>query len=122
MKRDTLLPLSLLAAVGLVFLLPLAIGIWIPDVFASTPRTLAAAKLADGGELRVVQYWNHVDFYTTELWHTSPAGSRDVRVLDGDDCKSWCVPLVVDSLNQTVSVTLCGGRQKTVPLSFTPAA
>ena len=93
--------------------LPLSIGVWLPDMFSSRARTLASTKLADGTDFRVVQYWGS-DFYTTELWHTTSDGQQHVEVLDGDDCKSWHVPLSVDSQNRTVSVTLCGDREKTI--------
>ena len=122
MKRHTIAAWTLLAAVAAVLGLPLTIGVWLPDIFLAAPRTLASAALADGSELRVVQYWNHVDFYTTELWHTTPAGQRDIQVLDGDHCKSWFIPMSVDVHHRIVSVTLCDGREKTIPCRSTPTA
>ena len=41
----------------------------------------------------VIQYWNRSDFYNTELTHTDPAGRETRHVLDGDDSKSWRVPI-----------------------------
>lgn len=102
------------AAALALLLLPLCIGVWLPDVFVATPRTLAAATLPDGQAFRVIQYWNHCDFYNTELIHTSPDGTTETNVLDGDDSKSWSVPLVVDQDSMTVTVTLGGNRQRTV--------
>jgi hypothetical protein len=57
-----------------VLLLPLGAGIWLPDVLSGRPYTIALHRLKDGSEFRVVQYWNHADFYTTELRHTFPDG------------------------------------------------
>ena len=122
MKRYIVVSSAVLAAFTVILVLPLTVGVWLPDVFSRAERTLASVQLPDGAELRVVQYWNRVDFYTTELWHTTPTGHRDVQVLDGDDCKSWSVPISVVPEEQTVAVTLCGGREKTVRWSSTPTA
>jgi len=92
--------------------LPLLIGVWLPDVFGGSDRTLASATLTNGYSFQVVQYWNHIDFYTTELRITSPDGKTDTRTLDGDDAKSWSVPMKVDEQLRVVSVTLGGGRLK----------
>jgi hypothetical protein len=54
-----------------------------------------------------VQYWNRVDFYSTELRVTSPGGSTETHTLDGDDSKSWRLPLVVDEQRQTARRTRC---------------
>jgi hypothetical protein len=89
-------------------------GVWLPDIGSTTPRTIALARLPGGDELRVVQYWNHVDFYTTELRHTARSGQQQIYVLDADDSKSWSIPLWVDPQQRTASVTLSGERKKTV--------
>ena len=94
---------------------PLFIGVWLPDIIFDTPRTLAEASSPDGGHFRVVQYWNHFDFYSTELHHTRPDGTTGGHTLDGDDAKSWSVPLVLDPKDHTATVTLSGGRIRTVP-------
>ena len=94
--------------------LPLVIGVWLPDVVFAPKRILAEQRLANGHLFRVVQYWNHIDFYTTELLHISPDGTLNTDVLDGDDNKSWSVPLAVDETNKTVTVTLGWGRIKKV--------
>jgi hypothetical protein len=94
-----------------ISLLPLAVGVWLPDVFLSSPRTLASEETKNGYSFRVIQYWNHVDFYSTELHIISPDGTTAVHTLDGDDSKRWGVPLVVDASNRGVSVTLGRGVQ-----------
>lgn len=98
----------------LVLLLPLLIGVWLPDVFFGGTHTLASVSLTNGYTFRVVQYWNHVDFYSTELHVVSPDGRTEIHTLDGDDAKSWRVPITVDELHRVASVTLGGGRLRTV--------
>jgi len=97
-----------------VLIVPLAFGVWLPDVFIDRQHTLAEQRLASGHSFRVIQYWNHGDFYNTELLHTSPDGTVETHVLDADDSKSWSVPLVIDEQHKTVMVTLGGGRVKKV--------
>ena len=97
-----------------VFLVPMAFGIWLPDVFIAREHTLAEQRLASGHLFRVVQYWNRVDFYSTELRVTSPEGHTETHTLDGDDSKSWRLPLSVDAQHRTATVTLGGGRVRKV--------
>lgn len=97
-----------------MLLVPLAFGVWLPDVFSDREHTLAEQRLASGHSFRVIQYWNHGDFYTTKLLHTSPDGTVEKHVLDGDDDKSWRVPLMVDEQRKTATVTLGGGRVRIV--------
>ena len=99
---------------AIFFLFPLLIGVWLPDVFFASKHTLASKKLASGYGFRVVQYWNRVDFYSTELHVTSPDGRTEVHTLDGDDSKSWRLPLVIDEQRRTATVTLGGGRVRNV--------
>ena len=111
-------PLTILLIVGLLFStllgLPALIGVWLPDVIFATEHTLAEKRLASGHSFRVVQYWNRVDFYTTLLRHTSPDGVVEGFVFDGDDSKSWNVPLVINEASRSAKVTLSGGRLKRV--------
>ncbi len=97
-----------------VLVVPLALGIWLPDVFIGRVHTLAEQRLASGHSFRVIQYWNHVDFYNTELLHTFPDGTVETNVLDADDNKSWSVRLVIYEPHKTATVTLSGGRLTTV--------
>src|SRR5436190_22840166 len=99
---------------GAAFGLPLLIGVWLPDVIGAPECTLAEQRLPSGHAFRVVQYWNHVDFYSTELRVTLPDGTTETHTLDGDDSKSWRLPLVIDEQHHTATVTLGGGRVKTV--------
>ncbi len=97
-----------------VLMVPLAVGVWLPDVFIGGQHTLAEQRLASGHSFRVIQYWNHVDFYNTELLHTFPDGKVETNVLDADDDKSWSVPLVIYEPQKTATVTLSGGRVRNV--------
>jgi hypothetical protein len=89
-------------------------GIWLPDVVFAPRSTIAYAKLPSGYTFRVIQYWNRVDFYSTELHIVSPDGREQEHTLDGDDNKSWRVPMQIDESNRAVLVTLGGGRKKQV--------
>ena len=94
--------------------LPLLIGIWLPDVITAPQKVLAEQRLATGHSFQVIQYWNRVDFYTTALVHTDATGKMETYVLDGDDSKTWSVPMVIDETRRTASVTLKGGRVRKV--------
>ena len=97
-----------------VLFVPLAFGVWLPDVFIGREHTLAKQRLASGHAFQVIQYWNHVDFYSTELRVTCPDGSTETHTLGGDDNKSWRLPLVIDEQHHTATVTLGGGRVRMV--------
>ena len=103
---------SLLFAV--LWVVALLIGVWLPDVFFAPKSTIAYSKLPSGYTFRVIQYWNRVDFYSTELHILYPFGREQTHTLDGDDAKSWRVPMKIDESNRVVSVTLSGGREKQV--------
>ena len=98
----------------IAFILPLGWGAWVPDILFAPHRTLATTASLGGYSFRVVQYWNRFDFYSTELHVTSPNNSTEVVTLDGDDNKSWSVPLAVNETNRVASVTLSGGRTKDI--------
>jgi hypothetical protein len=101
--------------IGLIvaaFAAPLLIGIWLPDVFSEAEHTLAEQRLGSGLTVRVVQYWNHVDFYNTELRVTAPDGKTTLHILDADDNKSWRLPLVVDEQRRSATVILGGNRAR----------
>ena len=114
MQRFLPIVVTVSLLLGALLSLPLFIGIWLPDVIYAARHTLAEQKLPSGHSFRVIQYWNRADFYNTELLHTSPNGVVETYLLDGDDDKSWSVPLVVDEQGKTVEVTLSGGRVKRV--------
>jgi hypothetical protein len=90
------------------------IGVWLPDIVFAPRKTLAKTTLANGQSFEVIQYWNRSDFYSTELHIKTPDGFDQVVTLDGDDAKSWSVPMQVDAPGRAVTVTLGGGRIKTV--------
>jgi hypothetical protein len=100
--------------VAAILILPLGVGVWSPDVLCGGSHTIASQRLGDGSEFRVVQYWNHVDFYTTELRRIFPDGHHESWVLDGDDRKRWRIPLTVDESARTVSVPQEGATSKTI--------
>ncbi|HEX7860025.1 MAG TPA: hypothetical protein VF773_06865 [Verrucomicrobiae bacterium] len=105
--------LILLFVLSLV--LPLALGIWLPDIPFSAKRTLAEEKLQDGRVFRVSQFWVGVDFnYHTELEHVSPNGATITIVVDYDARKSWQLPMHVDEREKLVRVTLGGNRLRVV--------
>ncbi|MCL4789670.1 MAG: hypothetical protein KJ070_23290, partial [Verrucomicrobia bacterium] len=113
-NRPLTILLTVAVVLGALFSLPMLIGVWLPDVITAREHTLAEQRLASGYSFRVVQYWNRVDFYSTELRVTSPDGRTEVHTLDGDDSKSWRLPLTVDEQSHTATVMLGGGRERKV--------
>jgi hypothetical protein len=93
-----------------VLLLPLLIGVWLPDVFINRVHVLAEGVSSSGYKFQVVQYWNHVDFYSTELHVIGPDGTIEKRPLDSDDNKSWSVPLTINEQQKRVTIVLGGNR------------
>jgi hypothetical protein len=114
MRALEIISLIVAAIIALLWLLGLLIGVWLPDVVLAPRSTIAFAKSSSGHTFRVIQYWNRVDFYSTELHVTSPDGIEFDNTLDGDDMKSWSVPMSIDESNKVVSITLGGGRVKKV--------
>lgn len=102
-----------LLAVG-AFILPLCMGVWIPDFLFGGVRTLGTAASSDGHKFLVTQQWGS-DFYSTQLYITAPDGSVTNPYLDGDDNHSWSVPIVINEASRSVTVTLSGGRDKVYP-------
>jgi hypothetical protein len=98
-------------------LLPLQVGVWVPDMIAAPRKVLAEARRENGESVRVIQYWNRCDFYSTELWYVGTNGVSRTCTLDGDDSKSWNVPLSVDWETKKARVTLGGGRLRVVDLA-----
>lgn len=115
-RRRPLAPLSWAVVAALAvgaFVLPLAVGVWIPD-FIGTTRTLAIATSSTGYSFRVSQVWNYCDFYSTTLYITAPDGSVTEAYLDGDDEKSWRVPITLDVSNRIATVILSGERPRPI--------
>jgi hypothetical protein len=94
----------LVLAAGALLALPLLMGVWLPDVITANEHTLAEERLASGHVFRVVQFWNRVDFYSTELRVTKPDGTTENHTLDGDDSKRWRATLTLDELNHTAEI------------------
>ena len=108
-----------IATICLVFvasalILPLAIGVWMPDVVFAKRQNIAHATTLSGDRFDVIQYWNRCDFYNTELIHTDVNGKLETYLLDADDSKSWSVPISVDDMKKQVTVVLGGNRPRIV--------
>ncbi len=84
-KALTVTAVTLVSFVLAALLLPLIIGVWLPDILLGQQRVLAEQTLPTDQTYRVVQYWNYVDFYTTELRVLNADGSRQRCIIDGDD-------------------------------------
>jgi hypothetical protein len=104
-----------IANVG-VLVVQLLVGVWLPDVISAPRNVLAEERRANGESVRVIQYWNHSDFYSTELEYVGTNGILTKCTLDGDDSKSWRAPLIVDWDEKKAKVTLGGGRLRAVDL------
>jgi hypothetical protein len=106
---------GVLVAAAIVW--PFACGVWPPDIFTlGSSRTLAEVTGPSGATYQVAQYWNHFDFYTTELRVTLLDTTKKVIELDCDDQKSWSLPLSVDEATGVATITLSGNRKKRINL------
>jgi|SRR3954468_13075278 len=103
--------------ISIVLFVPLMIGIWVPDVIAAPRNVLAEERRENGESVRVIQYWNRCDFYSTELEYGATNGVLTKCLLDGDDSKSWRVRVSVDWDGKKARVTLGGGRLRIVDLA-----
>lgn len=88
-------------------LLPLTQGVWILD-FTGRTRTLGDERSADGQRFEVIQYWNYVDFYTTEFVVTRPDGSSVKTEIDGDANRNRSAEIILDEPGRTASVLVDG--------------
>ena len=91
---------------GAAFLLPLCIGVWLPDLLFGKTRTIARASSSSGVKFELNQFWNSVDFYTTELRVVEPSWHV---LVDGDASKEWSADLVVDEKTRTAYAVYVGG-------------
>lgn len=105
-KKKRIAALSVPVVLMICLLLPLTVGVWLPDTFSFKPHTLALTTTPNGHTFRIIQYWNGEDFYNTELWHTYPNGKLDRKVVDSDDVKQWNASLSVDAAHQQVGMTI----------------
>jgi hypothetical protein len=105
--RGWLVSVSLV--VFLSFFLPLIYGVWLPDVFGKQ-HTLCSATTSTGYQISIVQYWNHVDFYTTEARITAPGGEVSTILIDGDAAKSWSATLEMDPSRTLATYRLPDGK------------
>lgn len=114
MKKMLIVAIVICVLIAFPVFLFCAFVVWPPDIFTGSRHTIARLTLTNGETFTVIQYWNHSDFYSTELHHYFPDGHVTVDTLDGDDAKSWSVPIRVDEQGRVVTVTLSGHRQRTV--------
>ena len=102
-RRPVLLTIALPALFGAaVLLLPLCIGVWLPDLWSGA-KTLSDTRTPSGHRFRVVQTWGD-DFYTTELVQTLPNGTERRGLIDGDAGKWWHADLTLDEARQRVTL------------------
>ncbi len=102
--------LGISLALTIAAILPLGWGIWLPDI-PGQPNTLASAKTPSGHRITVVQYWNHIDFYTTEARVTAPNGVTTVMIQDDDSNKEWSTSIEIDPSQNRATFLLSGGRR-----------
>lgn len=104
---------AVLAVISAGLALPLAIGIWLPDL-SGKQHTLCSATSASGHQASIVHYWNHVDFYTTEARVTSPDGVTSTTLIDGDAGKTWSAALEIDPSQKSATYRIPDGRTGTL--------
>ena len=102
-RRFLWLPLLALAAL-------IAPYVWPPDLTGRV-NEVGNYTAQDGTRLRVVQYWNHFDFYTTLFYARLPEGEEHVYLIDGDDRKRWGCEFEPTTGDKFVRI-LFGGRQR----------
>jgi hypothetical protein len=102
--------LATFVALAIAVFLPLDWGIWLPDI-PGQHNTLASATTPSGHRITVVQYWNHIDFYTTEARVTAPNGVTTVMVQDDDASKEWSTSIQIDPSQNRATFLLSGGRR-----------
>jgi hypothetical protein len=98
-----------------LFLAPLLVGVWLPDI-GGERHVIAEERNGNAESVRVIQFWNHVDFYSTELEYVGTNGVVQTFTLDGDDVKTWGVPIEVNWGDKVAKVTLRGGRIRRVDI------
>jgi hypothetical protein len=101
--------------VAAAFLAPLLIGVWLPDVLGREV-TIQTVRLNDGETISVVQYWNYVDFYSTEARVTDSSGRTTVHTLDGDDHRHSIVPIEFNYGTRIATFHFLDGRRPTIQL------
>lgn len=104
---------TLALAIFLSFAMPLVCGVWLPDVFGKQ-HTLCSARTSTGYQVRIVQYWNHVDFYTTEARVTDPDGVTSISPIDGDAPKFWGATIEIDPSEKSATYRLPNGMTSSV--------
>ena len=95
--------LSVFLFIGSIFL-PLTQGVWIFD-FSGKPRLIAKASY-DEYRFEVVQYWNHVDFYTIELLVIQPDGTIKRNIINEDSKRSRIAAIAFDSKRRIATVSV----------------
>ena len=78
------------------------------DMIGGKERTVAKQILPNGEELRVIQYWNHGDFYNLELRHRTKEGLTLWCVIDPDCLRIPRCELRIDQVRGELVITLGG--------------
>ncbi len=105
--------LTLTISLLIAAVLPLGSGVWLPDIFGME-HTLCSATTSTGQRVSIVQYWNYVDFYTTEARVIGPDGVPSVTVIDGDASKTWSARLEIDPSQNRATYWIPTGRTDTL--------
>ena len=82
------------------------VGVWPPDIGSRKPALLATAESVSGERFKIVQFWNGVDFYTTQVEDIRPDGTVHIAVIDGDDRKQWPCSAKVIEAEKKLLITL----------------
>lgn len=99
--------IALACAMPLAAMLPLAAGVWLPDLRGQL-STLDSASARSGHRIEVVQYWNQIDFYTTEIRVVAPDGTSAVTTLDADAGKTWTANIEMHPSQNRALITVPG--------------
>jgi hypothetical protein len=99
-----------------IILLPLAFGVWLPNVMFGHKTVVARQPLARGGSVEVVQYWvRGAHAYKTDLVYRSPTGyTKTNQLTDTDHHKLWRVHLELDGDTVVVRYRSHYGSQTTI--------
>jgi hypothetical protein len=85
--------------------------VWPPDIISGRPTILGSVESQDGERFQVIQFWNHNDFYTTQLTHFRPDASTNIAVIDSDDRKEWSCSIRLIEEEKKVVVFLKSKKQ-----------
>lgn len=106
MSADFVAPYAMGEKTHIAFLMPLLIGVWMPDfLFFGSERTLAEAVSSSGEKFEVRQRLGG-DFYKTELVVTNSREEVNRIVIEPDGSKTWNAGIILDERARVASVSL----------------